>query len=170
MPRAPRPWSLIEAGETDVLSIGFGSPVWSQSNQYRIRTVYVPQFGVGETIAAVDWGCAALIGDDPDANECLGAETYTGTIASVVCSGFLAGVVYVLEAAVTTSIGRVLKASSSIECIESPFPNMMPIVQSMDGGLYLLWGLSGGMTPGTDTGTVNPAYSAAYSSLTTILF
>ena len=126
MPQVGRPFSPIEVGETNILSIGFGSPVWSMVNQSRVRLVFASQLAPGETIISVAWGCAAVDGVDPDAADCLGVETNTAAVASVSCTGFLANVTYAIEAAATTSLGQILKASTTIFCEPSPV-SIIPI-------------------------------------------
>lgn len=143
MPEVGIPFSPIEFGEADILSISFGSTAWVPINQPCVRTVFARKLAAGETITNVYWGCAAIIGTDPDAEDCLGTQTNTDTVASVLCTGFLAGVTYVIEAAVRTSLGKILKVSSPIFCIQSPFP-LLPTPSAgallLETGGYLLSG------------------------------
>jgi hypothetical protein len=81
---------------------------------------FVNDLQSGDTIQSVTWDCTVSVRsalDDPNAPLCISEPAvYTGTRTTQRVSGMQAGVVYVLTASVTSTMGDTVSLWSHVEC------------------------------------------------------
>lgn len=82
---------------------------------------FVKDLEAGEVITGANWTCIVAedsegTDDDPSSRIGTGAPDNSGTFTRQVVAGLLPGVKYVLEATVTTSLGKTVSLWSHVEC------------------------------------------------------